>query len=157
MAFSVPPGNEIARTAAFLGGPRLLHAAPQNQLDAHDLLHHGLPGAALAHLVGAVPLLSAPRGDMLAKAVGISLRTFQRHRDAPGRRLNPEQSARAWKFAEIVARLTALLGSQAEAEAWLDQPQPALDLRRPIDLLSTPAGLDSVQDHLTRLEYGVYT
>jgi uncharacterized protein (DUF2384 family) len=30
----------------------------------------------------------------------------------------------------------------------------ALEQRKPIDLLSTPAG---VEDHLTRLEYGVYT
>lgn len=149
--------DDLARTAAFLGGPRLLHGAPRTRLDAHDLLHDGLPGAALAHLVGAVALLRAPGGEMLERAVGVSLRTYQRHRDAPGRRLNPEQSARAWKFAELVARLTALLGSQAEAEAWLEHPQPALDLRRPIDLLSTPAGLDSLQDHLTRLEYGVYT
>ena len=30
-------------------------------------------------------------------------------------------------------------------------------IRKPIDLLSTPAGVESVEDHLTRLEYGVYT
>lgn len=33
----------------------------------------------------------------------------------------------------------------------------ALDQRKPIDLLSTPAGVESVEDHLTRLEYGIYT
>ena len=33
----------------------------------------------------------------------------------------------------------------------------AFEQRKPIDLLSTPAGVASVEDHLTRLEYGVYT
>ena len=32
----------------------------------------------------------------------------------------------------------------------------ALDGHKPIDLLSTPAGVETIEDHLTRLEYGVY-
>jgi len=32
-----------------------------------------------------------------------------------------------------------------------------LDHRKPIDLLSTPAGIEAVKTHLTLLEYGVYT
>jgi uncharacterized protein (DUF2384 family) len=32
-----------------------------------------------------------------------------------------------------------------------------LEQRKPIDLLSTPAGVESVGDQLTRFEYGVYT
>jgi putative toxin-antitoxin system antitoxin component (TIGR02293 family) len=80
-----------------------------------------------------------------------------RRKDAPDKRLSPEQSSRAWKFAEILGRAVALFGSQADAENWLERPAMALEQRRPIDLLSTPAGVESVEDHLTRLEYGVYT
>jgi uncharacterized protein (DUF2384 family) len=32
----------------------------------------------------------------------------------------------------------------------------ALDQRRPIDLFSTPAGVETLETYLTRLEYGVY-
>jgi len=32
-----------------------------------------------------------------------------------------------------------------------------LDQRRPIDLLTTPAGVELVEDFLGRIEYGVYT
>ena len=32
-----------------------------------------------------------------------------------------------------------------------------LDQRRPIDLMTTPAGLELVEDYLGRIEYGVYT
>jgi putative toxin-antitoxin system antitoxin component (TIGR02293 family) len=102
-------------------------------------------------------MLRAPHRDALEKAVGISLRTYQRRKDAPDRKLSPAQSGRAWKFAEILGRATELFGSQSDAEAWLERPAMAFEQRKPIDLLSTPAGVASVEDHLTRLEYGVYT
>jgi putative toxin-antitoxin system antitoxin component (TIGR02293 family) len=50
-----------------------------------------------------------------------------------------------------------VFGSQAAAEEWFEQPAMAFDQRRPIDLLSTPAGVEVIEDHLTRLDYGVYT
>jgi putative toxin-antitoxin system antitoxin component (TIGR02293 family) len=60
------------------------------------------------------------------------------------------------KLAEILAKATAVLGSQQEAERWLEQPAIGLDQRRPIDLLATPAGAKIVEDFLTRAEFGVY-
>jgi putative toxin-antitoxin system antitoxin component (TIGR02293 family) len=87
----------------------------------------------------------------------MSSRTYQRRKVTPEKPLSPEQSWRTWKFAEILGRVTELLGSQAEAEQWLERRAMALDRRKPIDLLSTPAGVETLQDHLTRLEYGVYT
>jgi putative toxin-antitoxin system antitoxin component (TIGR02293 family) len=148
---------ELSRTVALLGGARALRRTVRSRLDAHDLLRDGLPGDALTQLVAHVGILQGPQHGSLEKAVGISLRTYQRRRDEPDRPLSPEQSGRTWKFAEILARATALLGSQAEAEGWLERPALALDQRRPIDLLSTPAGIQTVEEHLTRLEYGVYT
>jgi putative toxin-antitoxin system antitoxin component (TIGR02293 family) len=129
----------------------------RNRLEAHDLIESGLPGHALKYLVDTIALLRAAQADGMEKAVGISLRTYQRRRDALDRKLSPEQSGRTWKFAEILGRATTLFGSQAAAEEWLERPAMALDQRRPIDLLSTPAGLESVEEHLTRLEYGVST
>ena len=146
----------IGRTVALLGGRRALHRRVSNRLEAHDLLREGLPGHALEHLVSCVGLLRAARHGSLEKAVGISLRTYQRRKDAPDKPLSPEQSGRAWTFAEILGRATDVFGSQAEAERWLERPTMALDRRRPLDLLSTPAGIEAVEDHLTRLEYGVY-
>jgi putative toxin-antitoxin system antitoxin component (TIGR02293 family) len=147
----------INRTVALLGGRRTLHRLVHNRLEAHDLLQNGLPGHALKHLVDDVAILRAPHHGSLEKAVGISLRTYQRRKDAPDKKLSPEQSGRAWKFAEILGRATELFGSQSDAEAWLERPAMAFEQRKPIDLLSTPAGVASVEDHLTRLEYGVYT
>jgi putative toxin-antitoxin system antitoxin component (TIGR02293 family) len=148
---------ELHRTLALLGGAEALHRPVRSSLEAHDLLLEGLPAQALQHLVNDVAILRAAQHGALEKAVGISLRTYQRRKEGPDRPLSPEQSGRTWKFAEILGRATAILGTQAAAEAWLEQPAMALDGRRPLDLLSTPAGVQSVEDHLTRLEYGVYT
>jgi len=150
--------TEVGRTVELLGGRRTLHRHVRSRLDAHDLLQDGLPGRALTHLVGAVGLLGLSQSG-LEKAVGMSSRTFYRWKKnaAADKPLSREQGGRIWKFAEILGRATDIFGSQAEAEAWLDRPAMALDQRKPIDLLSTPAGVETVEDHLTRLEYGVYT
>jgi putative toxin-antitoxin system antitoxin component (TIGR02293 family) len=144
----------LARVAALLGGSRVLRHRVRHALDVHEVLSQGLPGAALTHLIDHVGLLHDH--EALERAVGMSVRTFQRFKVAPKRPLSREQSGRMWKFAEILAQATAVLGSQDEAEQWLERPATGLDQRRPIDLLATPAGVKLVEDFLERLEYGVY-
>lgn len=145
--------RDMQRVVRLLGGPPVLRDAPETFLDAHEMLVKGLPGGALDHLMGTLVIL---RRDSLEKAIGMSLRTFQRRKTAPMKPLNLEQSGRTWKFAEILARATEVFGSQEEAERWLNRPATGLDQRRPIDLLATPAGIEMVEQFLTRLEYGVY-
>jgi putative toxin-antitoxin system antitoxin component (TIGR02293 family) len=144
----------VARTATLLGGRRTLRRPVRSRLEAHDLIQAGIPARALVHLVDNVPIA---REGGLEQAVGISLRTYQRRRETLDQPLSREQSGRAWKFAEILGRATEIMGTQHEAEQWLERPAIGLDQRRPIDLLSTPAGVQSVEDYLTRIEYGVYT
>lgn len=151
---AVSETQELRRVTDLLGGKRILRRTPETPLDAHEMLLQGLPGQALTHLVDSFVFLQ--RTGSLEKAVGMSLRTFQRRKDAPAKPLSPEQSGRTWKFAEILAKATAVFGSQEEAEQWLERPAIGLDQRRPIDLLATPAGVEMVEDFLLRLEYGVY-
>ncbi|MFC3204780.1 type II RES/Xre toxin-antitoxin system antitoxin [Aquamicrobium soli] len=146
--------GDLQKVAELLGGARVLSRRVTSTLDAHELLLHGLPGSALDHLVGRLVFIH--KTESLEKAVGMSLRTYQRRKDTPSKPLSQEQSGRTWKFAEILAKATDVLGSQAEAEQWLERPAIGLDQRRPIDLLSTPAGIELVEDYLERLEYGVY-
>jgi putative toxin-antitoxin system antitoxin component (TIGR02293 family) len=154
-AISEREGNITQRVADLLGGFRVLHRRLNSPIEAHQLLSDGLPGAALNHLVGRLHVLHNPAS--LEKATGMSLRTFQRRRDATAKPLSSEQSARTWKFAEILAEATGVFGSQAEAEAWMERPAIGLEQHRPIDLLTTPAGVELVEDFLRRLEFGVYT
>lgn len=146
-------GNDLQKVADLLGGPRILSRRITSALDAHELLLDGLPGSALTHFVRHLLIIQT---DSLEKAFGMSLRTFQRRKDAPDKPLSQEQSGRTWKFAEILAKATDVFGSQEEAEQWLERPAIGLDQRRPIDLLATPAGIELVEQYLTRLAYGVY-
>lgn len=149
--------NRLSDEARLSAVARLLalRKPPQDPLETHELLLQGLPTKALVHLVSNLVFL---RWDhAFEKAVGMSLRTYQRHTLATKKPLNPEQSGRTWKLAEVLAKATAVFGSKEEAEQWLERPAAGLDQRRPIDLLATPAGVQLVEDFLVRLEYGVYT
>ena len=143
------------KVADLLGGSQALLSREASALDVHERLLHGLSGAALRHLVTRLPMLRDPA--LLEPAVGMSLRTYHRHMEAPAKPLSREQSGRIWKFAEILAKAIEVLGSQDEAEQWLVRPAMGLDARRPIDLLATPVGMKLVEDFLHRLEYGVYS
>ncbi|KQU86239.1 antitoxin [Mesorhizobium sp. Root102] len=146
--------GDLQKVADLLGGARVLSRRVTSALDAHELLLHGLPTSALDYLVGRLVFIH--KAESLEKAVGMSVRTYQRRKDTPSKPLSQEQSGRTWKFAEILAKATDVLGAQAEAEQWLERPAIGLDQRRPIDLLATPAGVELVEDYLERLEYGVY-
>jgi putative toxin-antitoxin system antitoxin component (TIGR02293 family) len=145
----------ISAAAELLGGSGVLHRQLCDPLEVHEMLSRGLPREALTQLISNVAVLHDHA--LLKAAIGVSLRTSQRMKAASGKPLSPEQSGRVWKFAEILAKATEVLGSQDEAEHWLERPAMALDQRRPIDLLATPTGANLVADLLVRLEYGVYT
>lgn len=148
--------NEAMRAFYLLGGCKVMNRNVHSSLDAHDLIVEGLPSQALLHLVDGVRVLMMD--DVLNKAIGMSLRTLQRHKaEASRKTLSTEQSSRAWRFAEIFAQATDVLGGQQAAETWLLDHTIGLDNRRPIDLLPTAVGAEAVEDYLTRMEYGVYT
>ena len=144
---------ELERVAGLLGGSKVLRRNLKNPLEAHEMLFEGLPGKALNTLLDS---LAIQKSAALEKAIGMSLRTVQRYRDSPSRPLSQQQSGRIWKFAEILAKAIEVLGSQQEAERWLDSQAMGLNQRRPIDLLATPAGVELVEEFLERLAYGVY-
>ncbi len=146
--------KELLLAAKLLGGRKVLRLTVKSRLDAHEMIVRGLPPQALHHLLQQLKILQMDHS--LEKAVGMSVRTVQRRKESSAPPLSREQSGRTWKFAEILAKATALLGSQVEAEQWLERPAIGLDQRRPIDLLATPAGVELIEDYMVRLEYGVY-
>lgn len=147
--------SDVGRTVGLLGGEKMIRAKVSNAMDAHEVLLRGLPTTALLSLVEAVSFLE--QGDALKKAVGLSLRTLQRHKAGKAPRLlSTEQSNRAWRFAEIFAHAVDVMGSEEAAEDWINRPAIGLSNRKPVDLLATSAGVEAIEEYLTRLEYGVY-
>jgi putative toxin-antitoxin system antitoxin component (TIGR02293 family) len=155
MVEAVQIESDGGRAVGLLGGEKTIHAKIRNAMDAHEVLLRGLPADALLHLVSSVPFLE--QGDALKKAIGLSLRTLQRHKakNAP-QLLSVEQGNRTWRFAEIFAHAIDVMGSEDAAEIWMNKSAIGLANRKPVDLLATSAGVEAVEEYLTRLEYGVY-
>jgi putative toxin-antitoxin system antitoxin component (TIGR02293 family) len=139
--------------ADLLGGTALLKRKVRSRLDVHDVLEHGIPSGAFNFLLSRVKVLEP---DAVRKAVGLSVRTVQRRNQTPRKPLSPEQSGRAWKFAEVLAQATDVLGGQDAAEQWLNTPALAFERRRPVELLSTAVGAEMVERLLTQIDHGVY-
>ena len=144
----------VEETSNLLGGHKVIGSSIESELDAHEMLRRGLPRGALTSLIEKLHVIPVFE---VSEVLGVSVRTLQRHKAAPVELLDVQQSGRAWKFAEILAKATRVLGSQDEAEQWLERPAIGLDQQRPVDLLTTPAGVKLVENYLGRLEYDVYT
>jgi putative toxin-antitoxin system antitoxin component (TIGR02293 family) len=145
----------LARILRLMGGSEVFRKRPiTSQFDVHDMIVKGLPGGSLMFMVKHMETL---KPSDVSRAVGVSVRTVQRRKGKPQKALSKDQSGRAWKFAEILTTASEVFGSQAEAERWLASPAMALDQRRPVDMLTTPAGVEMVEQLLGRLAHGVYT
>ncbi|MCC6197871.1 MAG: antitoxin, partial [Burkholderiales bacterium] len=105
---SVPAESRtLSRVVTFLGGRKILRTRIETKLEAHDAIHKGLPSAALLAVLEHVRVL--PNADLTA-AIGVSERTIQRRANDPTLPLSPEQSGRTWRFAEVLAKATDVLG-----------------------------------------------
>lgn len=152
---SAHPASAYRGTFDLLGGSIAARRLPRSPVELHALLAKGLPSRALLALSRGFTVVDS--AEWLVNAVSISPRTFARIKAAPARHLAPDMSDRVWRSTQILSRAVAAFGTRRAAEEWLVRPATALDRQRPIDLLSTTAGLELVSDVLGRLEYGVYT
>jgi putative toxin-antitoxin system antitoxin component (TIGR02293 family) len=141
------------QVADLLGGTAVIGRLGRDPLAAHFLLEAGIPNRAIEHLAHSLKVMGQ---ESLEQAIGMSSRTLQRKEKKPRELLSHEQAGRAWQFAELLAKATVVFGAQDEAEQWFERPAIGLNQKRPIDLLTTPAGVKVVEDHLERLAYGVY-
>ncbi|WP_139831330.1 MULTISPECIES: antitoxin Xre/MbcA/ParS toxin-binding domain-containing protein [unclassified Pseudomonas] len=95
--------------------------------------------------------------DLVQRITGKSIRTVQRLAKETGSvRLNPQQSAVAFQYAQVLEHATEVFGNQLLAEDWLKKPCKYLDGNVPLELIDNPLGFQVVEDYLTRIEHGVY-
>lgn len=152
---AISPTDDLTEIVIhLLGGKSVFRERPEGTLGAHRLIESGIPSSAIVFLIGSMGIV----GDSpaLEAALGISRRTIQRKKGT-NEVLNRVQSGRTWKFAEILAKAIDVFGSQQEAEKWLNEPSIGLENYRPIELLTTPAGVEIVELFLDRVSSGVYT
>ncbi|MBA2237863.1 MAG: DUF2384 domain-containing protein [Lysobacter sp.] len=142
----------MAHQVAARGKDGQLHEIVEGSLTRQDALARiGLPFRYVASLQDDLHISPQQTAGLLQT----SLRTLQRIQ-SEGKSLDPAQSGRLLRTAQITRRAREVLG-EAEATPWLHQQQPALDYRIPLDLLMTEPGAHAVEQLLGRIDYGVYT
>jgi putative toxin-antitoxin system antitoxin component (TIGR02293 family) len=70
--------------------------------------------------------------------------------------LDSQQSAVAFKYAQILEYATHVFGSQISAEDWLGRSCKFLNNDVPLDVAGHPDGFHIVWSYLERIEHGVY-
>jgi putative toxin-antitoxin system antitoxin component (TIGR02293 family) len=155
--FIVVQGQSAAKRKAMLGmtPSHIVDFAEPGALSdlmMVDLLTSGLPSTLIK------PWAHARRGfgqEILATALRVTPRTFQRWLDQPEQTLSPSQSEGFAYFEHVFQRARAVLGNSEEAHDWLNRSAMALDGKKPMDLMGTSIGAQLVLDQLSRIEYGV--
>ena len=130
-------------------------AIPDSLLVAHQQIASGLTTEVIAEL--STQLAWEPAA--ICRIVGIERTTFQRRAkksDADSRVLNSEQSAKIYMFTKVMTAAIGLFeGDIDKAKGWLQKPARALGHSCPIELLSTPAGVEAVLDLIGKIEHGI--
>ncbi|MDN5863860.1 MAG: DUF2384 domain-containing protein [Gammaproteobacteria bacterium] len=132
-------------------GGRSAFGRPANRVDLASAVLEGLPAESCAALTKRLHLSRAESATVL----GVSVRTLDRLTGG-GKRLSVTSSDRLARVARIYVRATEVLESEANAAAWLREPNKYLDGESPLDALATDYGTTRVTDMLDRMEYGVY-
>lgn len=145
-----PPGGVLALLTLGKARPRAVCLNELSGLQRHTLVASGLEAKVFRDYLESFELL---RAEDILQSIGIATKTLQR-READ--RLNPRHSDAAMALIEVTTQATEVLGSQAAAEKWLASPAVGLGGMRPIDLLTSTPGIESVKDLLGRIEFGVY-
>jgi len=85
----------------------------------------------------------------------IPARTLQ-HRRSRREKLTMEESDRVLRMIRLLSAAQATYGSRERALAWMRKPQPRLDGRTPLSLLTTDTGSRLVEELLIQIDEGMY-
>lgn len=124
---------------------------PEQGPQLYAAIQEGLP---YSIYTGLSALLGLERKE-LAKHAAIPQTTLQRRLKAG--KFNTEESDRLYGMAQVVHAAINLFGSEESARRWLSHPVLALGNMRPLEMLGTSVGANSVLTIIGRIEYGVYS
>jgi putative toxin-antitoxin system antitoxin component (TIGR02293 family) len=145
-----PASERFTKLRAILGGTSALKSSLKSEHDLITLSRSGLPKKTLNTLAKKLGISM----ERLSALLHISHRTLQRK--APSDHLSVHVSEQILSIAEVIRRGLEVMGSQKNMELWLHSELPALDYKKPIDLMDTTFGTQIVLRILGRIEHGVY-
>jgi putative toxin-antitoxin system antitoxin component (TIGR02293 family) len=142
----------IADIVEVLGGKRTFKQPIRKANDLVAQVRAGLPASTVNLLADS---LSMQRGEV-AKRLNIPSRTLSR-RLATKSRLTQDESDRTLRMARVIALANEVLGAEDKASRWMVAPNRALGGERPFDQLDTELGVQSVEQVLYAIAYGMYS
>jgi putative toxin-antitoxin system antitoxin component (TIGR02293 family) len=140
-----------SRIAESLGGATVLGSEIDSTLEWIEALAHGFPPASVDAVIESGILTQGEADEYV-----IPRRTLS-HRRQRRQRLSIDESDRLGRIARLTGRASETFGDQANAVAWLREPNGALGGARPLDMLRSGEGAILVDQILTRIDHGVYT
>jgi putative toxin-antitoxin system antitoxin component (TIGR02293 family) len=142
----------IAEIVEVLGGKRTFKKPILKADDLVAQVRAGLPASTVNLLA---ETLSMQRGQV-AKQLNIPSRTLSR-RLATKSRLTQDESDRTLRMAKVIALANEVLGAEDKASRWMVAPNRALGGLKPFDQLDTELGVQSVEQVLYAIAYGMYS
>ena len=91
-----------------------------------------------------------------AEVLGVSERKWSRVRVRTDATLSPVESDRLMRVSQVFEHAKMIFASDRDAVEWFTISNPALSGELPLALLDTDAGVRTVDEVLTRIEFGVY-
>jgi putative toxin-antitoxin system antitoxin component (TIGR02293 family) len=143
--------TEHERIVEILGGPKVLGKEVSRVQTLIPAVRKGIRFSAVSHLK---KLYQLP-DESTQRIIAVSGRTWARRRSQ--NRLDPVESDRLYRLARLIARMEEVFGSREKARLWLNEPNRALNMQTPLDLLDTDEGARQVEDVLIRIEHGVFS
>lgn len=130
-----------------MGGATIVKYPIHSSIDFADMIITGLSPMAVQN----IQLYIGVNDIEMAKMMHMSPRTYNNRKTFKG-----NEGDRAYRIAKVVARAEEVIGSHDRAIEWLQNKQPVLRNRIPLELVSTSAGANVISDVLDRIQYGVY-
>ena len=143
---------DIAEIVEFLGGKRTFKQPIRKAEDLVAQVRVGLPASTVNLLAETLSMQRA----QVARQLNIPARTLSR-RLATKSRLTQDESDRTMRMARVVALANEVLGAEDKASRWMVAPNRALGGKRPFDQLDTEPGVQSVEQVLYAIAYGMYS
>ena len=143
--------NEMAHLLTLLAIPQAQHKKLITPSELEPILHKGLNTWAFDRVRDALGITTAE----LCTCIGLPERTIDDARQKK-QTIGANESNRLFRIAELIARATALFGTQEKATRWITTPLAALGEETPLSKLRTGVGVDRVKEILAAIQYGVY-
>lgn len=137
-----------SHVAEILGGERLLGEPVHSLADLNRLVMQGLPKSSLRYAATWVAPSPAAARALIYRVVPES--TFKRRK-----RLSPAESERSERLARTIAFAEFTWGDRDAAHEWLNEANPHLEGKSPLEAAETELGARQVEEMLGRAIHGI--